>query len=437
MAKEEVVIQYAIDRLVTHGEEKQYIEIPFDMPEHAMEIYVKLEVTPLGEAGATIDLGLKGPIRMRGWSGGARTEFFVSRREATPGYLPGELDAGQWAVLIGAYRIPQEGCQVSIHIQIKVDQPRWLKGDLHTHTVHSDGSYTLEEAVHIMEDLGCDFIATTDHNTVSQNFAHPNNTEVVLIPGVELTTNFGHANFLGAVDPIADFRATRLEHVYQYFHEARGNGANIVLNHTHCDYCPWEWGFNVDYDWIEVWNGPWTSRNRRALDWWHEQLTLGRRIVAIGGSDTHRPDPWVKHAMPATSVFAASRTVSGILEGIDKGHVFISCSPQGPTIEMHIGSSMIGDIVTIDEETLLNTSIKAVSTLRQLKKGDRIKIISSLGVEEEIIAEESGQLSHDWPVLNRIFYRIEIWRYSEEMDSMLLAAMSNPIYLKMNGMRKE
>ena len=57
---------------------------------------------------------------------------------------------------------------------------------------------------------GLDFIAVTDHNTVSQDQAlrelQPYFDRLLLIPGMELTTFHGHANLLGVSRPL-DFRA--------------------------------------------------------------------------------------------------------------------------------------------------------------------------------------------------------------------------------------
>src|SRR5690554_6819801 len=172
-----------IERLIKHEEEKDYyVQIPFEMPENTEDLYVEVVISPVGEGSCVIDLGVAGPSRVHGWSGGARQSFHIGIESATPGYLPGPLLPGQWAVLLGAYRVPKKGCLVKVHIRCEPKRYRWLKGDLHSHTIHSDGSYTLTEAVHIMEELGCDFLATTDHNTVSQNYAHPKGGHIVLIP---------------------------------------------------------------------------------------------------------------------------------------------------------------------------------------------------------------------------------------------------------------
>ena len=43
-----------------------------------------------------IDLGVRDPVRFRGWSGGNKASFTISDADATPSYLPGPLPAGAW-----------------------------------------------------------------------------------------------------------------------------------------------------------------------------------------------------------------------------------------------------------------------------------------------------------------------------------------------------
>ncbi|TVY08473.1 CehA/McbA family metallohydrolase [Paenibacillus cremeus] len=412
-----------LTRTIAHSEQSTYLEVPFEMPENVEELHVSYVVESHGEPKAVIDLGVRDAARVRGWSGGARSEFTIGREKATPGYLPGELTPGNWAVLHNAYKIPEAGCTVTVTVECVYHTPRWLKGDLHMHSVHSDGKFTLEENAAIMEELGCDFTAMTDHNAVSQNYAYPRNTSIVMIPGTEFTTNFGHSNFLGVADPIKDFRVKGQEDVNAKLAEARQNGAKIVLNHPHCDFCPWEWDFNVDHDWVEIWNGPFTARNERALQWWHDQLVSGRRLVAIGGSDTHRPDPYVKHAMPCTWVYASAKTVDGILDGIGQGHVLITYAPDGPFVDLSCGSYMVGDGVPAGE---LAREVRLQAD--DLKAGDRVKLLSSSGVEQDVEVTEDGALTLRCNAAGKRFVRAEVWRQFEAAGKMLLATVTNPIY---------
>lgn len=414
-------------RYIAHSEQSSYIEIPFEMPERIEEVHVRYAVEPHGgeDAKAVIDLGVRDSTRVRGWSGGARKEFRISREKATPGYLPGALEPGNWAVLHNAYQIPEEGCTVTVEVTFSHNAPRWLKGDLHTHSVHSDGKYTLEENAAMMESLGCDFIAMTDHNTSSQNIAYPRQTEVLMIPGTEFTTNFGHANFIGVTDPMDDFRVSDMNGVREKFRIARERGARIVLNHPHCDHCPWEWDFAVDHDWVEVWNGPWRAANERAVAWWQEQLASGRRLVAVGGSDVHRPDPYVRHAMPCVWVKAEELSTDGILEGIDRGRVVITYAPDGPFVTMQCGDCGVGDAVPVDysgRETLLQ--------FEDLLACDLIRVYSERGLEMEAEASLEGKLELTVSGEERLFLRAEVWRHFELAGGLAMAAMTNPIYFE-------
>ena len=43
----------------------------------------------------------------------------------------------------------------------------WFAGELHTHTVHSDGEFTVEQLCRAAKERELSLIALTDHNTAS------------------------------------------------------------------------------------------------------------------------------------------------------------------------------------------------------------------------------------------------------------------------------
>ena len=172
----------------------------------------------------TVDLGLfdstssseAGNLKgFRGWSGGRRSEVTVARAEATPGYLAGDIPTGAWRLIFGLYKICPDGADIKIRITTAtattdpatasfiaspVDAtasirfrsaavpkgpsttPRqWFRGDLHCHTVHSDGDWTVEELAKTANAMNLDFLVVTDHNTMSHhrdidNWMHQNPT---------------------------------------------------------------------------------------------------------------------------------------------------------------------------------------------------------------------------------------------------------------------
>ena len=162
----------------------------------------------------------------RGWSGGARSGFFVAMDNATPGYIRGPLSPGQWQVILGCPVLASDRCRYWVDVSIDVDPDaadpespaveatplaaqtaqrasgtdhipsRWYRGALHSHTVHSDGYNTIDEYVAEAQRVGLDFLAITDHNTCShfQEIAGRSGGEPLLIPGEEVTTAWGHAS---------------------------------------------------------------------------------------------------------------------------------------------------------------------------------------------------------------------------------------------------
>src|SRR5215831_8855984 len=146
--------------------------LPVEVPQGSFALAVDLSYD---SSEGVLDLGCLGPSGFRGWSGGARRSFVITTESATPGYLPGELEAGLWQVMIGVHTVPPEGVPYRLTAEpsggtatgsgfpaavsappVPANRPgrrelpaapghRWLAGDLHAHTVHSDGAMTVPE----------------------------------------------------------------------------------------------------------------------------------------------------------------------------------------------------------------------------------------------------------------------------------------------------
>ena len=91
-------------------EESIYQYFPFDVPEGVEGVIVQMRHD--GRA-SVVDLGLFDPKGFRGWSGSERDWVAVSRIEATPGYLPGEISSGTWFVSVGLHQIEDAGVNVT------------------------------------------------------------------------------------------------------------------------------------------------------------------------------------------------------------------------------------------------------------------------------------------------------------------------------------
>jgi hypothetical protein len=354
--------------LVLHGEvrpsqNQTYIEAPFIVPNGVHRISVSFH--NLGRDQHTVlDLGIADPLRFRGSSGGNKDQFTLSETDATPSYLPGAIPAGRWKLIIAVPNIRSgvtSGWRAEVWFNRALDdssfteqplrdQPGWYRGDLHMHDTHSDGScpsqsgkpvpcplfLTVEAAVR----RGLDFIAISDHNTVShfddERELQPYFDKLLLIPGRELTTFNGHANAFGTTRFI-DYRTgtPRVPDVNAMFRSARDLGAIVSINHPEaptgeiCMGCGWTPTKPVDMDLVtsvEVIN----DGGHPATHFWEQQLLQGHRLTAIGGSDNHHAD-WPPEkpgsvGYPTTVIFARSLSVADILDGVRSGRVFIDAT---------------------------------------------------------------------------------------------------------------
>jgi len=80
----------------------------------------------------------------------------------------------------------------------KVQNPNagWYRGDFHVHTTASDGDYPPTLVAEIAKAEGLDFIAITDHNTITGLTELRDDLDFLVIPGVEVTLTKGHFNAL-------------------------------------------------------------------------------------------------------------------------------------------------------------------------------------------------------------------------------------------------
>ena len=76
-----------------------------------------------------------------------------------------------------------------------------LKIDLHVHTtISSDSFVETEQLPLILKNRGLDGVAVTNHNAL----AEVTSSEIIILPGIEVSTLQGHIIGLGVSDPIAE-----------------------------------------------------------------------------------------------------------------------------------------------------------------------------------------------------------------------------------------
>jgi hypothetical protein len=124
--------------------------------------------------------------------------------------------------------------------------------------------------------------------------------------------------------------------------QAVADGALVSVNHPKPLGPPWAYAEASGYTAIEIWNGPWLALNAIALAVWDEHLRRGERIVALGGSDTHRLhrhrgrlyEPHLGEPTTWVEIGDQPLTVETLLTALKAGRCFVSASPDGPQIHL-------------------------------------------------------------------------------------------------------
>lgn len=356
--------------VMTRADHEHYREVPFKVPAGTTRITVAFAYTGR-EQKSVIDLGVRDPERFRGWSGGNKAGFTIGAAEATPSYLPGPIPAGTWRLVLGVPNL-RAGAEARYTAKVWFEhgvqpfagfmpapikaEPGWYRGDLHMHTAHSDGSCRSDRGQRVPCPVfktleaarrhGLDFISVTDHNTNSHDDAlrelAPYFDDLLLIPGREITTFWGHANVWGPTGPL-DFQlgSPHAPTLATIQGEVAQAGGLISINHPGqpsgeaCMGCGWT-ARDTDFSRIqaiEAVNGGSLKLPHGAesvisgIPFWEARLNAGLRITAVGGSDNHDVDidPATGQGVgfPTTVVHAQALSQPAILAAIRAGHVFV------------------------------------------------------------------------------------------------------------------
>lgn len=173
-----------------------------------------------------------------------------------------------------------------------------FKFELHTHTVHSDGKFTPEELIRTAKARGYYGIAVTDHNTstgCAEAIEWGKKLGVLVIPGIEWTTFYGHIVVIGGNSKV-DWRSVTPETIIEKIKEAQSAGDLVGLAH------PYRVGYPVctggrnrfpneifdHLDYYEVLSGEIGDvTNERSKKEYLDLVGKGKRLSATYGRDWH------------------------------------------------------------------------------------------------------------------------------------------------------
>jgi hypothetical protein len=403
---------------------------------HALEMPdgVSRLVVALGHDGdpaaSLIELGLADSHGFRGASS-KKTWFTISETDATPGYLLGRLTPGEWKVTFSVGILPKDKpTNWTLRVwflkpgeflpdQVQSRGPGWYRGDMHIHSGHSDGfcmnqtgqmvPCPLYTSIDTASQRSLDFVMLTEHNTVSHTQVirelQPRFNRLLLIPGQEVTTFFGHFSVWGVDQPV-DYRIAKGRTFNDVADDVHRFGGLISINHpgaptgAMCLGC----GFSVpdiDYskvDGVEAVNGSivgMTGGNAEgglsAIPFWLDRLNEGHRITAIGGSDTHDGTAPLASpstiGRPTTVVYADNLSREAILAGVKSGRVFVDIAHNPDalldlTIDGGSGPVPMGGATTARTRVIARATVAAPAGSR-LEFLDGATIIGSMDVGGE------------------------------------------------------
>lgn len=378
---------------VKKSDSRTYLKVPFEVPEDVEKMVISYSYpgdqanSVPGEDKSVVDFGLiDNTGKEIGATGSSHRKITISGNYSTPGYNTTEVMSGTWTIICGAYMVRYDTLEITYTVEFFYKHYRFLKGDLHLHTVSSDGKYTIGELAQMAVKTKYDFIIITDHN----NFFHmkrlPTVPNLTIIPGVEFTNYSGHMNFWGLEVPYTKAFAVNSFEEYKEVHaEAKSRGAVISINHPFCSMCPWKWDiYGIDFDTVEVWNGVMRPDNIKTYEWWHKELVKGRRLPAVGGSDYHCDRGGKKlWGMPTSYVFARSTASTDILKSIKEGRVAVAKDAKTPPVRITSGLNVVGDSVPLTDSTTVEVLVP------KLKRGEVLKVYNN----DNIIYEYKSKLT--------------------------------------------
>ena len=239
-------------------------------------------------------------------------------------------------------------------------ESRWFKGNLHAHTINSDGDSPPYDLVAWYKRHGYHFLAITDHNTFTDPAPFDSNpTDNFLLLGAEEVTNARtvHVNAIGisrVIEPVREGTVTEL--LQASIDAVREQGGVPLINHPN-----FLWAFTAAEmkplkraALLEIASGhpivnhAGDGRVPPTEQMWDELLTSGMRIWGAAVDDSHhfreefspeRANPgraWVVARAPAL-------TRAAIIAALDAGEFYASHGPELRDVR-HEGNTLVVEI---------------------------------------------------------------------------------------------
>lgn len=332
-------------------ESKTVKRIIFDVPTSANKLIVRFEYSPtsIGPLQNHVNLLFYDSLgRFMGRCDRGTKDFIVGL-DASVAAVRGKPLPGKWTVFFENHYLFSD-----VHYRLEIvaegnEEFHTFKGELHTHSRHSDGSLGVEELSTFLKKKGFDFFFLTDHSNVSGWRELGSVSGAVGFPGQELNTFKGHALVLGA-STFVDWKNEEGQEkdFSMIVCEVHRQGALVGVAHPFamgdpvCVGCKWTYAYDpFSLDFVEVWNAD-LSRvelNYEAIGNWLKVVRNGKRITATAGRDLHKRDEsdWMSNYVSARGM-----ELSEILWAIKSGRVYLSSVGE---IKIDVSGKGVGETV--------------------------------------------------------------------------------------------
>ncbi|HEX2908599.1 MAG TPA: CehA/McbA family metallohydrolase [Phototrophicaceae bacterium] len=431
---------------------QRHLEIPFTVPPDLAYLTINFEYTPAETDGFNnlLTLTIFDPT---GWRGeghrhAPRQQINLSAAQATPGYLPGALPPGHWLLVINTHMVLEP---ITYHLTIleaagdtegtapvwksrrmTPPGPGWYRGDLHAHTIHSDGHWAVPDLVDYARAAGLDFVTLSDHNTIAglAQLDSLSSNGLLTLGGVELTTFFGHALVLG-LRHMVDWRVRPGQRSMSAIcNEVTAAGGTFIIAHPHslgnplCTGCDWQYADMQPGParLVEIWNGYWDApgdQNEKGVQQWYHWLNDGWRMIATAGSDIHE-SPQIAASYGRNVVYAPERTERAILDAIRQGRLYLS---QGPHLELS-GSTPDGQRAVMGE-TLVGHGAELTAVWSDAPADSRVCWIIDGEPQPAMFCDSAGDIHL---TREQIHWAVVEMRAADNQ----LLAITNPIFIGEN-----
>lgn len=303
----------------------------------------------------------------------------------------------------------------------------WHACELHCHTTHSDGEFSVNELVKTAKERLIDGICITDHNTVSAWESAKNIVQPTILNGVELTTFYGHILALGT-DGYIDWKNAKLNNIDLILKKVRDKNGLTGIAHPFQLGTPictgGRWEYNVkDYNlvnYMEIWsegNPFMNTANNRAYDMWFSLLDKGYKITATFGRDWHSAKG---NIFPTACTYLKSNskklTKEDMLLAIKNGDTVLSV---GPLFIFKIDNKNAVFETDFTRFNKINKDLKI--------KPKKIRLLTN-GKKEVFSVEYKEKLSVKVSLKTGNYYTAELYGIINGEENCLIS-LTSPVYI--------